>query len=110
MDESRAVVRLSPLYDLEADTMTLQQQAYRMIDRLPDDSVQIVIQVMRRMLPVEKDAEKTPAMATDLNTPKMKAYLRMQELRKETAANIKDFKGVSKIPALTPQEFFELES
>ena len=31
--------------------MTLQQQAYRLIDSLPDDSVQVVIQVMQRMLP-----------------------------------------------------------
>ena len=65
--------------------MTLQQQAYGLIDRLPDDSVQVVIQVMRRMLPADKDAVKTTARSSDSVTPKMKAYLRMQELRKETS-------------------------
>ncbi|MBR1708164.1 MAG: hypothetical protein IJ719_04955 [Clostridia bacterium] len=65
--------------------MTLQQQAYGLIDRLPDDSVQVVIQVMRRMLPRDKDVARTAARLSDSVTPKMKAYLRMQELRKETS-------------------------
>ena len=43
--------------------MTLQQQAYGLIDRLPDDSVQVVIQVMRRMLPHEVKV-KHPSQAT----------------------------------------------
>ena len=64
--------------------MTLQQQAYGLIDRLPDDSVQVVIQVMRRMLPRDRDVVKTTVRSSDSITPKMKAYLRMQELRKET--------------------------
>ena len=65
--------------------MTLQQQAYGLIDRLPDDSVQVVIQGMRRMLPKDKDVVKTTVQPSDSVTPKMKAYLRMQELRKETS-------------------------
>ena len=65
--------------------MSLQQQAYELIDRLPDDSVQVVIQVMRRMLPRDKDVVKTNVQSSDSVTPKMKAYLRMQELRKETS-------------------------
>ena len=65
--------------------MTLQQQAYGLIDRLPDDSVQVVIQVMRRMLPRDRDVVKTTVRSSDSITPKMKAYLRMQELRKETS-------------------------
>ena len=65
--------------------MTLQQQAYGLIDRLPDDSVQVVIQVMRRMLPREKEAVKATVRSSDTVSPKMKAYLRMQELRKETS-------------------------
>ena len=64
--------------------MTLQQQAYGLIDRLPDDSVQVVIQVMRRMLPRDRNVVKTTVRSSDSITPKMKAYLRMQELRKET--------------------------
>lgn len=65
--------------------MTLQQQAYGLIDRLPDDSVQVIIQVMRRMLPRDKDMVKTTVQSSDSVTPKMKAYLKMQELRKETS-------------------------
>ena len=63
--------------------MTLQQQAYGLIDRLSDDSVQVVIQVMERMLPQEEKAAtvKDP----EVISPKMKAYLRIQELRKETS-------------------------
>ena len=63
--------------------MTLQQQAYDLIDRLPDDSVQVIIQVMKRMLPYEKPL-KNASSEGDMS-PKMKAYMRMQELRKETA-------------------------
>lgn len=63
--------------------MTIQQQAYGLIDRLPDDSVQVMIQVMRRMLPYEK--EELDVKDSNSETPKMKAYMRMQELRKEAA-------------------------
>ena len=65
--------------------MTLQQQAYGLIDRLPDDSVQVVIQVMRRMLPREVKGNVSSTSHSEEPSPKMKAYLRMQELRKETA-------------------------
>lgn len=65
--------------------MTLQEQAYGLIDRLPDDSVRVVIQVMRRMLPRDTETVMTTARSSDAVTLKMKAYLRMQELRKETS-------------------------
>lgn len=64
--------------------MTLQQQAYGLIDRLSDDSIQVIIQVMRRMLPHEKQTERINTASSDTVSPKMKAYMRMQELRKET--------------------------
>lgn len=57
--------------------MTLQQQAYGLIDRLSDDNLHVVIQFMTRMLPQET--------GQDVATSRMAAYLRMQELRKETA-------------------------
>ena len=65
--------------------MTLQQQAYGLIDRLPDDSVQVVIQVMRRMLPHEVKVKASVTSHSEEPTAMMKAYWRMQELRKETA-------------------------
>ena len=57
--------------------MTLQQEAYGLIDRLSVDSLHVVIQFMTKMLPQESEQ--------DVATSKMAAYLRMQELRKETA-------------------------
>ena len=63
--------------------MTLQQQAYGLIDRLSDDSVQVIIQVMKRMLPQEDRSDKLKK--SEMITPKMKAYLRIQELREETS-------------------------
>ena len=36
------------------------------------------------MLPRDRDVVKTTVRSSDSITPKMKAYLRMQELRKET--------------------------
>lgn len=65
--------------------MTLQQQAYGLIDSLPDDSVQVIIQVMRKMLPSDRQKPEAKAESPESAAPRMKAYLRMQELRKETA-------------------------
>ena len=65
--------------------MTLQQQAYGLIDRLPDESVSALIQVMTRMLPHERGDAAIRENTADEVSPKMKAYLRMQELRRETA-------------------------
>ena len=65
--------------------MTLQQQAYGLIDRLPDESVSALIQVMTRMLPHECGDAAIKKQANGEASPKMKAYLRMQELRRETA-------------------------
>ncbi|MCR4817873.1 MAG: hypothetical protein K5841_02815 [Fretibacterium sp.] len=65
--------------------MTLQQQAYGLINQLSDESVYALIQVMMRMLPHEHDDVKTEEDRPGPVSSKMKAYLRMQELRKETA-------------------------
>ena len=65
--------------------MTIQQQAYGLIDELTDESVQVVIQVMRKMLPQERRTKVVNEEHADLDTPKMLAYKRMQELRRETA-------------------------
>ena len=81
----RKCVCIDSSYNLEGrlKKMTLQQQAYGLIDKLPDDSVQVVIQVMRLMLP--HDRTTAASTQTSALSPKMRAYLRMQELRKETA-------------------------
>ena len=74
--------------------MTTRQKAYTLIDNLPEESVKAVIQIMllmtpSRNVPAEKDkiesrSTSENAAASDNASPKMKAYLRMQQLRKET--------------------------
>ncbi|MBQ9252690.1 MAG: hypothetical protein IJ188_08655 [Clostridia bacterium] len=65
--------------------MTLQQQAYNLIDRLPEDRVEVVIQVMIKMMTVEDNADSSSLLLKKEDSPKMKAYKRMQQLREETA-------------------------
>ena len=62
--------------------MTVQQQAYRLIDQLPDECVEAVISIMTNMLP--KDKKKEDLGNSD--TKKMAAFNEMQKLRKITAA------------------------
>ena len=61
--------------------MTLQQQAYDLIDRLPEESVRLIVELMGRMSgPVPQAWENGQK-----KSEKMLAFERMQELRKETA-------------------------
>ena len=62
--------------------MTVQQQAYRLIDQLPDECVEAVISIMTNMLPQEKKKE---ALGNS-DTKKKAAFYEMQKLRKITAA------------------------
>ena len=61
----------------------VRREAYRLIDRLPKDSVEAVIQVMRRMVSVS-DGESMAAGSRQV-TPKMQAFLDMQAMRKSAA-------------------------
>lgn len=61
--------------------MTVREEAYGLIDRLPEDSVRAVIQIMRRMSPSQKIKMERP----DPVTPKMKAFQELQAMRKEGA-------------------------
>ena len=61
--------------------MTVREEAYGLIDRLPEDSVRAVIQIMRKMSPVQKKK----AIHANAVTPKIKAYLELQEMRKEAS-------------------------
>ena len=63
--------------------MTVHQRAYDLIDQLDEEDVQAVIQVMIRLLPDVKSGEKKES--ADSISPKMKAFLRMEQLREETA-------------------------
>lgn len=61
--------------------MTVREEAYGLIDNLPEDSVKAIIQIMVRMAPAKK---KTAAHKSAM-TPKKKAFLELQEMRKESA-------------------------
>ncbi len=63
--------------------MTVRQEAYNLIDNLPEDSVRVVIEVMTRMMPVQKTAAKKNNVKR-YSSSKMMAFRRMQELRQET--------------------------
>ena len=58
--------------------MTVQQEAYQMIDRLSDDAVLALIHIMECMIPQKEKSAEQPA-----ETRKRTAYLRLQELRKD---------------------------
>ncbi|MBR5345286.1 MAG: hypothetical protein IK127_05625 [Clostridia bacterium] len=66
--------------------MTVQEQAYTLIRQLPEESINAIVRIMVLMLPKERDTNDASAKVGDILSPKMKAYQRMQELRKITAA------------------------
>ena len=73
--------------------MTLQQETYRLIDHLPEDSVRAVIQIMVRMLPANTFYTE-PVILDRADTPKQHAFKKMQELRNATKEyHILDFEA-----------------
>ena len=60
--------------------MTLRQEAHGLIDRMPEESVRVLIPVMAKLIPFRRKATQT----TD-KSPKMQAFLEMQEMLKESA-------------------------
>ena len=80
MDERHHRFDLEEMID-----MTVRQEAYKWIDRLPEESVHALIQVMRRMTMNEHETLKPTVAETDGLTEKMRAFTRMQALRRETA-------------------------
>lgn len=59
--------------------MTLRQEAHGLIDRMPEDSIRALIPVMSKLIPFRK--KNTAVQAVDIS-PKMQAFLDMQEMRK----------------------------
>ena len=59
--------------------MTLRQQAHGLIDRLPESDIRPMIQIMSRMLPRRMPDD------TQARSPKMRAFLDLQEMRKHAA-------------------------
>lgn len=65
--------------------MTIQQQAYNLIDSLPEDSVTMLVKLMA-MLPKKKEsAAKDWEIGERALKSKRRAFQKMQELRKITS-------------------------
>lgn len=63
--------------------MTLRQEAYAMIDALPDDdSIRFFIDIIRRFNIVAKKTERIPETQNQLSE-KMQAFLHMEEMKKK---------------------------
>ena len=73
--------------------MTVREEAYHLIDRLQEDSVKAVIQIMIRMTPDNRKHSHTIGL-----TSKMKAFQELQTMRKESAKY--DFSPEERITAL----------
>ena len=83
--------------------MTARQKAHGLIDRMPEESVQALIPVMTKLIPLWKkqQTEKTAEIS-----PKMRAFLDMQEMRK-TAVQY-DFSITQREIAMT-EKYGEIE-
>ena len=61
--------------------MTVRQEAHGLIDRMPEESVRALIPVMARLIPFGKTNSATQTAGI---SPKMQAFLDMQEMRKSS--------------------------
>ena len=62
--------------------MTLRQEAHGLIDQMPEESVRALLPVMVKLVPFQKRKKQK---AEAVPSPKMQAFLNMQEMRKEAA-------------------------
>ncbi len=62
--------------------MTLRQEAHGLIDRMSEENIQALIPVMAKLIPFRK---QTVAVQNSKISPKMQAFLDMQEMRKTSA-------------------------
>ena len=82
--------------------MTVKQEAYSLIDSMPEESVSILVQIMR-LLPQEKSAQKRS------QTESMEAFSRMEERRKRMRDI--DISGAQRASALDEKygSYFRIE-
>ena len=60
--------------------MTVRQEAHGLIDQMPEESIQALLPVMAKLIPFQKREKQTD---TAVSSPKMQAFLNMQEMRKK---------------------------
>lgn len=54
--------------------MTIQQEAYKLIDALPEDSIRIIVQLMYRMEPRKKDKKESFDISGLINRAEQREY------------------------------------
>ena len=69
--------------------MTARQEAHQLINELPDNTVYVIVQIMKDIMPKTQQTGRIENY--DGMTPKMKAFLRTKELREITAQYNLDF-------------------
>ena len=60
--------------------VTVRQEAHGLIDRMPEESVRALLPVMVKLIPFQKREKQTDKA---FPSPRMQAFLNMQEMRKE---------------------------
>ena len=60
--------------------MTVRQEAHGLIDQMPEESVRALLPVMVKLIPFQKKEKQTDAAVP---SPKIQAFLNIQEMRKE---------------------------
>ena len=62
--------------------MTVRQEAHGLIDQMPEESVRALLPVMVKLIPFQKREKQTDKA---FPSPRMQAFLNMQEMRKQAA-------------------------
>ena len=83
--------------------MTARQEAHGLIDKMPEESIRALIPVMAKLIPFRK---KQTAEKTSEVSPKMQAFLDMQEMRKKAVQY--DFSEIQRETAMA-EKYGEIE-
>ena len=84
--------------------MTARQEAHGLIDRMPEESIRALIPVMTKLIPFRKMKQHTEQVAGI--SPKMQAFLEMQEMRKNA---VKYDISLSQRDAAMAEKYGEIE-
>ena len=80
------------IFNIGDGDMTIQQEAYSLIDTLSDDDVKAIVNIMIRMLPTRSFADEATNSGSVVPDRKMQAFNRLKELRKIAAeSSVIDF-------------------
>ena len=84
--------------------MTARQEAHVLIDRMPEESIRALIPVMTKLIPFRKMKQHTEQVTGF--SPKMQAFMDMQEMRKKAVQY--DFSEIQRETAMA-EKYGEIE-